>query len=625
MLQFLYNNFSLDLTNLKVTFTDVNPWFEEELSSEYSFPFNMPIKDWQRISNYSNYNTAGLITSFVGKLYRDGDIIDATLKIQESKGEFISGIIYAGLDGLTVLDVQLKDLPLDVFNVINLKDHALEVIKKNYPDVNYNFPMIHTDKYDPDSNEFHNFEMIINKFGSGKFIENSLDLGSNIDNIRNIMQPLPYLMHVIEKGFSSFGFKLEGDILQDADFKKALIFRDGEYFETLKRENIPFRLSVTEWKLDAGIINGKPHVYYEKEIVIEKGGDYIIKGNVIHLLYAGSFFQPACKTYANLSIISNITTNLYTVNVDPVVPVLENLTEIFNKDLDFTVTLKAGDKIRFDKIEPKRDSIPSETPDYPEAVSLEIIPIRYRNPDGSPIITMLDINQVDLKRVVPDMSFTDLISILRIWKNYGFIATGKTVRMDYIEKKIRRDQAKDLSDFDIEEPVRVFHDERSFELKFTDGGTNEKYKYDSIFVSKQAVSVNNYRTNKNTTSISIDALYYPVVDRNGVVTAHAFDDDTSKLRLVFFRAVPVAGSPVSFDNLNLSITKIYENYYSKWLNFRVNSIAYQWDFIISVEKFREIQMQSLVYAFKNYHILTEVEKERITQTHWRVSAKSECW
>jgi hypothetical protein len=61
------------------------------------------------------------------------------------------------------------------------------------------------------------------------------------------------------------------------------------------------------------------------------------------------------------------------------------------------------------------------SPDYPEAISLKLIPIRFRNQDGSPIISTLNLNEIDLKKVVPDMTFRDLIMIIKNWKNYEFI------------------------------------------------------------------------------------------------------------------------------------------------------------------------------------------------------------
>jgi hypothetical protein len=53
-------------------------------------------------------------------------------------------------------------------------------------------------------------------------LTNTLDLQSNIDSIR-IMQPLPYLMHIIKTGVNDAGFTLAGDILTDADLQQATI------------------------------------------------------------------------------------------------------------------------------------------------------------------------------------------------------------------------------------------------------------------------------------------------------------------------------------------------------------------------------------------------------------------
>jgi hypothetical protein len=37
----------------------------------------------------------------------------------------------------------------------------------------------------------------------------------------------------------------------------------------------------------------------------------------------------------------------------------------------------------------------SQSSDYPEAISLKLIPIRFRNQDGSPIISTLNLNEID--------------------------------------------------------------------------------------------------------------------------------------------------------------------------------------------------------------------------------------
>jgi hypothetical protein len=64
--------------------------------------------------------------------------------------------------------------------------------------------------------------------------------------------------------------------------------------------------------------------------------------------------------------------------------------------IDVSVTFEAGDIIKIIKLN-QRDYTPSITPDYPEAISLKLIPIRFRNQDGSPIST-LNLNEIDLKK-----------------------------------------------------------------------------------------------------------------------------------------------------------------------------------------------------------------------------------
>jgi len=619
MLLFIYNDFRIDLTHLKVTFTELNPWFQEDLSSEYSFPFEMALDDWKKIADFSNYNAIGSQRNFSGKLYRDGDISDATLKIHEQRGQYVSGIIYAGLDVLTVFDVQLSELPLDNFPVVNLKQHAQTVITKTFPEVNYNFPMVHTDKYDPENEDFHNFEKVLNKYGTGQFIENVLELESNLDQIRNIMQPMPYLMYVVKKGFEYAGFTLQGDIITDPDFKRCLIVKDGEYFNLATKEVIPLRLMVTEYQQEFPI-NNIAHVFYRKEITVAKKGDYILSGNIYAVQFLGAPLVTASSLTVDIQLSSGsaVSTlfNRFVANDYASARVMTD----YDFNIDLNLSLEAGDRIIFTKLEAKRDQEPSITPDYPEACSLDLTPVRYRNPDGSPIISLLDLNQINLAKVVPDMSFLDLLDVLRKWKNYGMVTIGRTVVMNSI--RLDRDEAIDISNFDIEEPLRTFSEEKTYELKFADG-QDETYKYDSVYIDSNGSYINTYRAKKDTFPITIDALVYPVIERNGVTTAYAFDDETSKLRLVSYRPMPENGAPRCYEAPNLLIPAIFVAYYEQWLNFRINSISYQWEFIISVEKLRQISLQSLIFAYKNYHVLTEMEKERIDAFNWRVTAKSE--
>jgi hypothetical protein len=641
MLQFIHNDFKLDLTHLKVTFNTENIWFKSEINSDYSFPFEIPWNEWTKISNSVHSNAVGGKIKFEGKLYRDGNLSSATLKVQEVKGKFVSCMIYTGFEGFPSFDKQLKDLPLDVITGINIKTHARELITKEYPEVSHNFPMIHTDKYDPTSEEFNGFEKVINKFVDGNYVESELDAGTNVDVIKNIMQPLPYLMHIVTKGFEADGYTLAGDILEIEDFKKALVFRDGDYYRTTGMEEIPFQIPIQDFVSSDGFVSVWPSsiemVTYFKEITIDKKGDYILFGDIKSIQYK-RFKTPLPFLYSTLlyykisRIRSGVETNIMVyfkgrdADQSEANPGFYIITP--NRSVDINISFEPGDILRFEKKEARRDVNPPILEDYPFAIDMRVIPLRYYESDGTPILSILDKNEVDLKQVVPDMTFSELIERLMLVKKLDLEPSGNFVYMNFIKNKFNRNNAKLLSEHEVEEPLIKFNEERTYELSFADGKSNETYKYDSIYVTSEGFTINDYTAKKDTTPISIDLLPYPIVKRGDITTAFAFDEEVSKLRLVFFNKVSIEDDellpdPVCYENTNMLIPGIYKNDYKDWLLFLINSKTYQWDFIMSVEKFREITAQSLIYAYNNYHIFTEIEQERINRLYWRISAKTE--
>jgi hypothetical protein len=87
--------------------------------------------------------------------------------------------------------------------------------------------------------------------------------------------------------------------------------------------------------------------------------------------------------------------------------------------------------------------------------------------------------------------------------------------------------------------------------------------------------------------------------------------------------VPEGGSPVAFHNDNVLIPAVAENDFKYWLNFRINSEEWKWNFLISVEKFREISIQTLIYAYGNYHVISTIEKERLDHLWYNITAQTE--
>lgn len=630
MLVFIHDDFKLDLTYLNVTFTEENPWMKDDFSTEFSIPFDIYLdSELSKKSGFqSHYNANSNKTIFNGWLDKDGELSKAVLKFLNIKGNQITASINAGIDNFPSFEKKLSELNLEIKSVSDIIVDANEVIAKSYPDTNYNFLMVHTDKYDPTSDEWNGFGKIINNYDSGAFLTNALVV-DDLDLIRNIMQPFPYLIHILKAGIADSGKTLAGDILEDFELNRALVFRDGEYFAQTIKEEIPAVYKTNEYKALAFQNNGYQYVNYTKEITVPRKGDYTLFGDIESVVYTWNPLLADDGKRRSSVVISvqkvhlGVTTTIWSLNLSRQGDGDRQIRKLIRTDsLDVPVSFEAGDILRIIKTEPQRDQDPPETPDNPEALSLKLIPNRYRNPDGSPILTVLNLNEINLTKVVPDMTFGELIKIIKNLKNYEFIPDGDLVYMNKIQKKLNRNLAKNLTDFEIDEPERAFHEDREYELAFTDGSANETYKYDSVLIGSSTVLVKNYIAKTTVNSIRIDALPLPVIARNGVTTSYNFEDQPSKLRLVF-KKEQEGGAPVGFWNEKMTIPKLYENDYKDWIDFRINSVAWNWGFVVSVEKFREITIQTLLYAYQNYHVFSQIEKERLNSMYWRITAKTE--
>jgi hypothetical protein len=637
MLYFLFDEFNLkiNLENLNPIFNEENDFLSNEFRNDMTFPIRIPVKNFISIADY-NVNSLNTKKIYPGKLYMDGRIIFSTLKILKNQDDFLESVIFFGLENFPGFDKKLSDLDLYYSDEIeNLKAHALETITRGYPDVNYNFPMIHSKKYDATESQYNGFLGIINNFAAGAFIENELNEESNVDEIYNIMQPAPYLLHVMKKAVEYSGKELTGDVLNLIDLQKALLFKDGSYYSSLVKEEIPIRIKTDEWQTETYSKNGLQHVSYVKDFTIEKKGDYILIGSFFFCMVKGPVFMPASvenltDITAIIKKVSGSTTTIYSFGqFGTEVLELNQWPRVVKRDVDVEFSFEVGDIIRFEITEVKRNGTPTLLEDYPEVVAMNLFPVRFRNPDNSPIISLLDLNEIDLKRVVPDVTVSDLFNAVRAFKNLGFVVTDTQVIMDFIKPQFNRANALDLSEFDVEFPLRTYNDERSYELFYKDG-KNETYPYPSVYVSRDGFFKENYVTKDTTIPVEIGLLPLPIDTINGITTAVAFDDDSSKIFLVFFEPIDEEDlaelKPVTYFNPATTIEFIYLNYYKEMIFFLINSETYEHSFIVPVEKFKDVTIQSLIFHHKNFHVFQSMERERLligNKQYWRITAKTE--
>lgn len=590
MRKLIHSRFELDLSNFKISDTEENSWFTDNFFTKYSFPFEIDLEDDidAALGFISQYNSDAVDTYYDVK-YVHGDRIEDAIFEVESYQNKLSCTLRFGFEQLPSFDKKLSELSLDKFDLpsgTTIFQHAETTNTKVWPNTNYKFPQIHVDKYDPEDDEFSNFEKILNNRVSGDFVTNYVDTVADITYNKNIMQPLPYWLHILNRGMLDAGYTLSGQILQDDLLKNALLYGDVDYFKLATTQD---DISVLQNSEDRVYADGSIHRYSSLS-PLATPGKYNISGTIKTMTRSnvGAYYEIK---YNNQILVRNVAngTSFWkgTTWAD------------HDIDIDFETTAGSLNNVVsfFAQQAPTSDEV---------IVNLTITCIRINDASGTAIPTIENENKVDLTKAVPDITFGEFVKVVKNWFNYDLVIKDKLAIMDRIEDQINYENAVDLSQYEIKYPYRKFTQGNSFLLKFNDIDSTD-YKYDPVFQSEAVTTTNNYVTDDKTSTIEIAALPLPLLTRSGVQTAHAFEEDNSKVFLVVdfnsATGLNIAKSP--FEYL---IPQIHERYWKEWFTTRIFAQGFRWNFTAWWEDIDALTTKSKVFAYNRYHLVKNINK-----------------
>lgn len=596
----IHSSFEIDLSNLKLNIVRENHWFSDTFFTKFSFPFELELTDEldALLGFISRHNSKGKITYIECKYYH-GDVIEDAIFEVLRKTDRISCELSFGYDQLPSFTKKLAELPLDKFELpegVDIYNHAETIIPQSWPDVNYNFPQIHTDKIDPESDDvFIDFEKIINNYKDGEFLINEVieEGGESIAYNRNIMQPLPAALHILKKGFEDAGLTLEGEILDDERISKALVFADVDYATTVTQESETI-ITMSEDFTETGVVsipisnNSFPTSAsfnrYLTTVAIDNPGRYRVIGKV------NLFLIPGAATSVNIKYRNQIIWqfNFNVINSSLVIPI--NVNVVFDTLADLlpnTITIESYQRKTTEKI----------------IFDLAINPIRLHDAEGNAIPTIINRNEIDLTKSVPDMLFEDFVKVFKNWFNYGLDVVGSVATMYKVKNKIRSNATIDLSEYDVKFPQVEFSKGTSFLLKFADVDSAD-YKFLKVFQSIDGVKTSSFKEDDKTTSTEINALPLPLLVRNGVQTAHAFEQNNSKPYFVIYDGL-TNGLNLCKDPSDLLLPAVHAEDHEQFNNYRINAEGYIWNFTTIGEKLLQLKPQSTIFAYgKNFVVKT---------------------
>lgn len=598
MHKIITSNFEIDLSAYNISIQEENSWFSDTFFTKYSYPFDLIITGEinKALGDVLSFDSKSGLYYLPCQYVFYNKIENAFLIFEQIVRDVASVSLKYGMDEFPNFDKNLNELDLEVKDVPNIYLHANSTITKTYPLVNYNFPQIHTDKYDPDSAEYNGFQKIINNRIGGAFLNNYVDNNDVMFN-RNIIQPMPYLMYVLNKCFEFSGLQLKGDIVKDDLLKKILIFTEKE--PDTKKELDP--IALTLYANDINLTGWTPLAYYElqKSVTITTPGKY----NFIGSFNIGSFSKPS------YIIVYKDGQAIYSKGFS----VLSNPGETL-VDFDFVLPFGACEI----KVVTRTSILPSERP---VIFDFQVLPIYFINANGEKETNLLNDNKVDLKKFVPNMTIGTFITNVLNMFNYDVDSiTADEIVINRIEKSIQQNEIFDLSPYENIEVVRKFNSDISYLLKYEEEGDVD---LGGFFIDKKETK---YVTKefKNEVQNEMSIAVYPLqnVLIGDVFTAKSAQSSDDKLCFVMYTGLQNDNN-YTIEPTALAIPNLVETYHEKWLRNRVEAVQYSLTFLATIEDVINLNTKKRGFIFNNLHLFKTITKNQLKNELFEVEIETE--
>ena len=249
---------------------------------------------------------------------------------------------------------------------------------------------------------------------------------------------------------------------------------------------------------------------------------------------------------------------------------------------------------------------------------IEIRPMRQHTIEGNVIPYVFNFNRVNLKKAVPDMSFGDLVTIIKNWRNYDLTFDGSKAVMNLI----RIDKMKEPEDFrafEVENPIRKFTDKEYFHLKFPEV---EGMENRNIFFNESGYQLNPAFVPENTTEITINGFCLPMAFFRGANTAKACKE--SSLMLVYYAGLDRDGDNHATNPKGLEGEECAEHL-KHWYMNRLSNFSYKWTFITEKNKIRKYDIRSEIFAYNKRHWIKSWVKNSISDKHYSIEIETETY
>lgn len=614
MKKLLASNFELDLSNFEITTTEQNPWFSDAFNSKITYPFEIPLTDELDVKlGFVSRNT-DFDTYYDVKYFEDDVIHDATFEILEEQYGRLQVNVEYGLEQFPLWDTKLADLSLENFELgtQTMYEHAAQNVNKVWPEKNYSFPAIHTPIYSTDEEMWAYFEGQINNYQFGEFLENSFDVELAIGYNRNIIQPLPALLHIFQRIAADAGFQLGGNILNDTILSECFVYSSKEYF--FEREPVEFYVSKLASEATTTTVEfaGNLMSTYVSQLILEKNGRYNISGKFRYRRR-----MPALGYSYEREVYIKLGSTIIYSNAQSDGATFIGEFEVY---FDFDVTTATSKTLEF--FAESNDFDPSGTIEDYLVIDIDVTMVaEYDNFTNEPIPQIMQATSIDLRRSVPDLSVGEFITIFKNWFNYDYDIVGNQMIFNKIQDNMDFDNLISLEQFEVKSKKRTFQQGLSFLLKFADR-EDSKFVYDNVFQDVNGVLNQNFTPSKKTNTIEINGLPLPLDNIRNFETVTAFENSETKLYLVRYQGL-INGRNKALAPEPLLLPQIHATNFFKWFEFRINAISFNISFRSFKNSVQSLNAKSKIFMYNKLHYIKSLTKTQITPDIMEVEIETE--
>ena len=574
--------FELDVSNLKISFIEESNLFYDYFIKGYSLPFSIALTDEisRKFEFIDDFNTIGYSVRYEGVLQID-DVFDvATLQLKRQKGKKMESTFFYGKENVPFLEKKISEFPWPVINVEDLRTYAQSIIGKTYPEVDFNFPMVHHTGFSPEN--YDRFLGFLNHHNGSGFISNGYTTvdGEQVPNNANAMVPMPSVLAILKTIFESENYIVLGNFVNHVAIKKTLLFTDKHLlkYESTLPENYQFKSGSELWS------SGVTTSTYYKRFNIGLVGSYSINCR----------FNLPRETSFELTVSFGDA---------------EYLSKNSDFEETFSFNVESQEELGFLTFDLKvKKGGPSNT----NVGSIEAYNLIQFEFEGGELNIFP--KSFTLGQVLPDMKVKTFLNRLKNYFNLDVAIDKNRVYLNFAEDEFLRKQEFDESKFEQEDPERYFTTKKLYVLK----SNQEEILIDAtgIVNSREGYS------DEEITTIDTQVEMMPVLETPNGFTAVKKDDGLD-FQLLFYdglkNGLPLAVSNI--DGFTFSLKEVHQNLWRKWLLFRLRSETIKDKFKISIHDLISIDRIRIKYNKK--HLYKKIRRSRINDETWEIEVESE--